>query len=108
MKVLPWILVGVSIGLLAFFALNEPNPQYATGSEDVEDAAGKASQWGSKQRASGLGHNVVGKVKEGFGGATGNNDLAVEGATERVVGVVKDVAGQTAHAVGKTLHELNR
>jgi uncharacterized protein YjbJ (UPF0337 family) len=108
MKVFPWILVGVSVGLIAFLALNEPAPQYSAGSDDVEGAADKASLWGTKQRTSGLGHNVLGKVEEGFGQATCNDDLAAEGAAEQVVGVVKDAAGQTAHAVGKTIHELNR
>jgi hypothetical protein len=41
MKSLPWIVVGVAVGLTAYLALNQPGPQYGTGSDDVEDAAAK-------------------------------------------------------------------
>ncbi len=108
MKALPWIIAGVGLGLAVYFVSNQPGPQYATGNDDVEDAASKTSLWGSKQRLTGQGGGLVGKLKQGVGQATGNDKLAGEGVVDQVVGTVKDTAGQAAHAVAKTVHDLNR
>ena len=108
MKALGWILAGVGVGLAAYVVLNQPGPQYATGSDDIEDAADQTSLWGSKQRISGAGRQLFGKIKEVAGQATGDPELADEGVGDQVVGAVKDTAGAAAHAVGETLHELNR
>jgi uncharacterized protein YjbJ (UPF0337 family) len=108
MKGLPWIIVGVAVGLAAYVVFNEPEPQYATGNDDVEDAARKTSLWGSKQRITGKGRGLVGKLKEGIGKTTGDDDLAGEGAADQIVGSVKDTVGEAAHAVGETIHDLNR
>ena len=40
MKSFPWIVVGIGFGVLAYIVLNQPGPQYATGDDDVEYAAG--------------------------------------------------------------------
>lgn len=106
MKALPWIIAGVAFGAVAYYIANQPEPQYASG--DVEDAAFKSNVWGGKQRIQGTGGSLVGKAKEGFGRATGNDDLQAEGIGDQVVGTVKDAAGKVAGAVGDTLHDLNR
>lgn len=108
MKNLPWILAAVGFGLAAYVVLNTPGPEYATGSDTLEDAARGTARWGSKSRITGTGGNVVGKVKEAFGNATGNVDLANEGVGDQVIGKVKDAAGAVAQAAGETLHDLNR
>jgi uncharacterized protein YjbJ (UPF0337 family) len=108
MKGLTWIIVGVVVGLAAYVTLNPPGPQYATGNDDIEDAARKTSLWGSKQRIRGKGKGLVGKLKEGVGRATGDDNLAGEGAADQIVGSVKDAAGEAAHAVGEASHDLNR
>jgi uncharacterized protein YjbJ (UPF0337 family) len=51
---------------------------------------------------------LVGKLKEGVGRATGDDELAEEGVGEQIVGSVKGAVGEAAHAVGETIHELNR
>jgi uncharacterized protein YjbJ (UPF0337 family) len=107
MKALPWILAGVGFGLAGYFLLNQPPAEHATGNDAVEDAAGKTTLWGSKQRVAGSGFGLGGKVKEGFGKLTGDEDLQAEGAGDQAVGAVKDAAGQVAHAVGQTIHDLN-
>ena len=108
MKTLSWILAGVGIGVaLTYLLNNQPAPRYATGSDDVEDAAGKTFNWGSKQRLTGTGSSVLGKVKEGVGNLTGQEDLADEGVVDQVAGSVKDAAGKVAHAAGQTIHDLN-
>lgn len=108
MKAFPWILAGVGFGVLAYIVLNQPGPEYTTGNDDIEDAAGKSTFWGSKQRLAGTGGGLAGKIKEGFGRATGNDDLAAEGTTDQVAGAVRDTAGKAAQAVGETIHNLNR
>jgi uncharacterized protein YjbJ (UPF0337 family) len=108
MKALSWILAGVGVGLVTYVVLNQPGPQYATGNDDVEDAADKTSLWGSKQRITGTGASIFGKLKEGVGRATGDDQLAGEGVVDQVAGAVKDTAGSAAQSIGQTMHELNR
>ncbi len=108
MKALPWIIAGVTLGAAVTFVLtNAPQPAYATGDPDVEDAARKASVWGSKQRLGGTGNSLVGKAKEGIGNATGDDSLAGEGLVDQAAGAVKDAAGQVAHGVSDTLRDIN-
>jgi len=108
MKALPWIIAGVGVGLATYFALNQPGLQYATGNDDVEDAAAETSLWGSKQRLAGTGGQILGKVKKSVGRVTGDDQLAGEGLADQVAGAVKDTAGGAAQALGETIHELNR
>jgi uncharacterized protein YjbJ (UPF0337 family) len=108
MKALPWILAGVGVGLVTYFALNQPGLQYETGNDDIEDAADRAAFWGSRQRVAGAGGRMFGKMKEGVGRVTGDQRLADEGAADQLVGAVKDTVGGAAQAVGQTIHDLNR
>jgi uncharacterized protein YjbJ (UPF0337 family) len=108
MKTIAWLTAGVGVGLVIYLIANAPAPQYATGSDSVEDAAHNAAGWGTKQRATGIGSNLAGKVKEGLGNLTGNPDLANQGAADQVAGSVKEGVGKFAQAAGQTLHDLNR
>ena len=108
MKALTWIFAGVGVGIAAYIALNQPGARYATGDDDVEYAADRATLWGSKQRLYGRGGGLAGKLKEGVGRVTGNAQLADEGVVDQVVGAVKDTAGKAAQAAGQTVHDLNR
>ena len=108
MKALPWIIAGVGVGFAAYFVLNQPSPQFATGNDEIEDEAGKTAFWGSKQRVKGIGGGLVGKLKEGVGRATGDEQIESEGVLDQTAGAVQDTAGQAAHAVADTIHELNR
>ena len=108
MKALPWIVAGVSLGLLVYVVANAPATQYPGSSKDVEDAANKTSLWGTKQRVTGTGGNLVGQLKEGAGKLTGDDQLQGEGLVDQAAGAIKDTAGQAAHAVSDTLHDLNR
>jgi uncharacterized protein YjbJ (UPF0337 family) len=104
------LLAGGAIGAaIAVLILNsESEPEYATGYDGVERAAGKTFGWGVKQRAKGKMASVAGAVKEGVGRFTGDADLEAEGSVDRVVGKVKDVAGEVGTAAAQTLHDLNR
>jgi uncharacterized protein YjbJ (UPF0337 family) len=108
MKALTWVIAGVGAGIAAYIVLNQPGPQYATGDNDVEYAAGRTTLWGSKQRISGIGGGLAGKLKEGVGRVTGDEQLAGDGVTDQIAGAVKETAGKAAQTVGQTLHELNR
>ncbi len=108
MKALTWVIAGVGASIAAYFVLNQPGPRYATGDDDVEYAAGRAAFWGSKQRISGIGGGLAGKLKEGIGRATGNEQLAGDGVTDQLAGAVKDTAGKAAQVAGQTIHDLNR
>lgn len=108
MKTLALLAAGIGVGLVIYLIANAPGPQYATGSDNLEDAARNAAGWGTKQRATGLGSDIVGRVKEGLGNLTGNPDLANEGVGDQVAGNVREGVGKVAQAAGQTLHDLNR
>ncbi len=108
MKALTWILAAAGISVVVYLIVNAPSTQYASGDPDVESAANKTSAWGSRQRVTGTGGSLLGKAKQGLGNITGNDQLAGEGVVDETVGTVKDAAGQAAHAVSDTLHDLNR
>jgi uncharacterized protein YjbJ (UPF0337 family) len=109
MRALPWIIAGVGIGAGAtILLLNGSQAEYATGYDGVERAARKSFGWGTKKRFEGKAGAVAGAIKEGIGRFTGDNQMAGEGAADRVAGNVKDAAGQFGHAVGQTIHDLNK
>jgi uncharacterized protein YjbJ (UPF0337 family) len=111
MRALPWVIAGVGIGVgVTMLLFNDAEPGYATGTgyDGVERAARKTFGWGTKKRAEGKVGAFAGAIKEGVGRITGDDQMADEGATDRVAGNVKDAAGQLGHAVGETIHDLNR
>jgi uncharacterized protein YjbJ (UPF0337 family) len=113
MRALPWILAGVGIGVGVTILLFNENglgsqPDYATGYDGVERAARKTFGWGTGKQAEGKLGAAAGAIKEGVGRLTGNDDMAAEGATDRVVGNVKDAAGKVGQAAAQTIHDLNK
>ena len=108
MKTFAWLAAGIGLGLAVYLIANAPGPEYATGSDNIEGAARNTAGWGTKQRAAGLGTNIAGRVKEGLGNLTGDQNLADEGAADQLAGNVKEGVGKFAQAAGQTLHDLNR
>jgi uncharacterized protein YjbJ (UPF0337 family) len=108
MRAFPWIVAVAGVGFAAYFVFTRCEVEYADGPGDAEDAARMASGWGTKQRLSGVGSQLSGRLKEGVGRITGNDSLAGEGVADRAAGVAKDAAGSVAQAVGQTIHEFNR
>jgi uncharacterized protein YjbJ (UPF0337 family) len=111
MRALPWIIAGVGIGIgVTILLFNDGESRYATGTgyDGVESAARKTFGWGTKKRAEGKVESFAGAIKEGAGRITGDDQMASEGAADRVVGNVEDAAGHLGHAVGETIHDLNR
>jgi uncharacterized protein YjbJ (UPF0337 family) len=114
MKALPWILAGVGIGVgvtILLFNSDElgfSEPDYASGYDGVERAARRSTGWGLKKQAEGNAGSFTGAIKQGVGQLTGDDQLADEGAADRVVGKVKNAAGKVGSAVGQTIHDLNK
>jgi uncharacterized protein YjbJ (UPF0337 family) len=112
MRALPWIIAGVGIGvgvtILIFSGGIDTQPECATEYDGVERAARKTFGWGTRSRAEGKFGSFAGAVKEGVGRFTGDQQMADEGTADRVVGNVKDAAGKLGHAVGETIHDLNK
>ena len=108
-----YLLAGAAAGAAAIYLyFNAPVSPRRTGLDDASDAIGnaaaRATTWGAGQRVSGSGTQVLGKVKQSIGEATGNDQLANEGVFDQAKGVVKDAAGQAAHAAVDAVRELNR
>jgi len=103
MKMFPWMVAAAGLGFAAYVVLSRSATEYATG-----PAARTAFGWGTKQRAFGVGGQLSGRLKEGVGRITGNDNLAGEGVADQAAGLAKDAAGSVAQAVGQTIHELNR
>lgn len=108
MKTLAWLTAGIGVGLAVYLLANATEPEYATGSDSLEGAARNAAGWGTKQRAAGLGSNVLGRVREGLGNLIGDRGLADRGVADQVAGDVREGVGRAAQAAGQTLHDLNR
>jgi uncharacterized protein YjbJ (UPF0337 family) len=108
MKRFAWVIAGVSVAVAAYIVLIQPGSEYMSDEDEVDYAADRTSLWGTKQRFSGTGGRLVGRVKEGLGKAAGNDQLAGEGVADQVAGAVQDTAGKVAQVAADTVHELNR
>jgi uncharacterized protein YjbJ (UPF0337 family) len=98
-----YLLLGATAGAAAMYLyLN------SDATSGLSDAADQANLWGSKQRVTGSGGQVVGKIKQGFGEATGNDQLANEGMFDQVKGAVKNAAGQAAHAAVDAVQQASK
>ncbi len=106
MKAFPWLLAGLGIGAVAVLVFTTPEAE--VGDPDVNRIARKAGTWGAKQRMEGVGGNLVGAAKQKWGEATGNYDLADEGAGDQTIGHIKDAAGKVADKASDVLREFNR
>lgn len=101
--------IPLAIGVVAtYFILDRSRTRYAAESDEWDSAADRTADWGSKQRLTGTGRNLLGRLKEGLGRFTGDPDLADEGVGDQVAGAVKDTAGRAAHVVSDTIRDLNR
>jgi uncharacterized protein YjbJ (UPF0337 family) len=109
MKNRGWILCGIAVVAATYIIVNRSRTdEYPADYNDLESAANRAADWGSKQRIQGAVANLLGKLKEGFGRATGDHDVAEEGVADQVRGAVKDTAGRAAHVASDMIHDFNR
>jgi uncharacterized protein YjbJ (UPF0337 family) len=115
MKSLSWLSVGVALGAVGYYiytanreSMGDRNLGFSTGHADLDDAADRATTWGTKQRATGKARKIVGRAKEGLGRVVGDDNLAAAGVADQVAGTAKDVAGSIAHGVSATIKDLNQ
>jgi uncharacterized protein YjbJ (UPF0337 family) len=102
------LLAGIGVGAILTYALfYEPTLQQEIGFDGMEDAANRAWRWGTKKRFSAGVDSLAGRVKEGIGRVTGDDDLAGEGIADQTSGALKDTAGKWGNVVGETIHDLN-
>ena len=107
MKRQMWI--PLALGIVAtYIILDRRAARYAADYDELEAAADRTDQWGSKQRIAGAGRDLLGRLKEGVGRITGNEDLAGRGVVDQVAGAVQDTVGKAANAASDTIRELNR
>ncbi len=93
-----WVLGATCLGVAAYVLLSDASANRRT-ADGLDDLSDEVSDWGTKNRVKGTGGVLGGKLKQGFGKLTGDDELQGEGAVDEGVGRVKDVAGQAAHAV---------
>ncbi len=108
MKALPWIIATAGIGVAVYVIFNAPSAQYAGTNEAAEDAANKTGAWGTKERITGTGRGMVGKLKEAAGKFTGDAEMQGEGLIDQADGAIRNTAGKAAHAVSGTLHDASK
>lgn len=103
-----WIVGVTCLGLAGYVLLSDAAASNAPGADDVDEVGERVGQWGTKQRASGVGRQLGGRLKEGAGWATADRGLQGEGAVDELTGKVKNAAGKAAHAVSDEIADLNR
>ena len=85
MRPIQWILAGASVGVaITLLLFYEAPMQNEPGEDDVENVANQARAWGTKKRFGGGADLMAGRLKEGIGRVTGDNDLVGEGMLESV------------------------
>ncbi len=108
MKTFFWLLGAGTLGLAAYIIFSNNQLDTARTRDGVDQAGDQVGQWGTKQRMTGTGSQLGGKLKQGIGKVTGDRTLEGSGAVDEVTGAVKDAAGRAAHAVQDTIHNLNK
>ena len=107
MKRQVWI--PLALGIVAtYIFLDRRASRYAAEYDEWERAADRTDLWGSKQRIAGTGRDFLGRMKEGVGRLTGNDELAGEGAVDQIAGAVQDTAGKVANAASDAIRDINR
>ncbi|HVC90779.1 MAG TPA: CsbD family protein [Acidobacteriaceae bacterium] len=107
MKRQVWIPLALSV-VAAYLILDHRAARYAAEYDDLEAAAIRTADWGSKQRITGKGRSLLGRLKEGLGRLTGDQDLAERGVVDQIAGAAQETSGRAAHIVSDAIHDLNR
>lgn len=100
-----WLVGGTALALAVFAILNAPELAPVN---DVDRAAGKLGEWGTKQRVGGAAGQLFGKAKQAVGDLAGSDNVSNEGVFDQAAGAVRNAAGQAAQALGSTVHDLNK
>lgn len=107
MKRQVWIPLALGI-VVTYIFLDRRAARYAAEYDELDEAADRTDLWGSKQRIAGTGRDFLGRIKEGIGRITGDDDLANRGVVDQIAGAMQETAGKAANAVSDTIREFNR
>lgn len=99
-----WILGAASLGVAAYVILNDRSSSWSA-ANGLDEFTGRADLWGAKQRVSGAGGVLGGKVEQGLGRLTDDPAQESEGVLDETAGRVKNAAGQAAHALTDVVSE---
>lgn len=102
-----WIVGAATLVVAVYVVMNQQLGPIAT-SDNVEDTAAGIGGWGTKQRVTGTGSQLKGKVEQGAGDLLGNQNLSNQGTFDQAAGAVKDAAGKAAGAVSDAVRKLNQ
>lgn len=105
MNKLMWILGLTCLGVTAYVFLSETANERMVPADGLDEFGERAGVWGTGKRVAGTGGVLGGKLKQGFGKVTGDEQLQGEGMIDEGVGRVKDAAGQVAHAVSDAISD---
>ena len=106
MKRQVWI--PLALGIVAtYIFLDRRAARYAAEYDELDAAADRTDLWGIKQRIAGTGRDLLGKLKEGVGRITGDDDLAGRGVVDQIAGAAQDAAGKAANAASDTIRDFN-
>ncbi len=103
MKKVLWFLTAASLGF-AVYVLLKDSP--LTAAANGNDPSGAVGRWGTKERVSGTGNQLGGKLKQGIGEALGNEKLQGSGVVDQVKGAAQDLAGKAAQTANDAAQEL--
>ena len=106
MNKVAWILGLACLGAAGYVLWNDLANRDLQPVDDWDEASAQVGAWGTKQRVTGIGSQLGGKLKQGVGYVADDRELQGEGVVDEVAGKIKDAAGQAAHAVSDTIHDL--
>jgi uncharacterized protein YjbJ (UPF0337 family) len=107
MNKLAWILGVACLGAAGYVLWSEIAERNLQPVDGWDEASARVGAWGTGKRVTGIGGQLGGKLKQGVGRLTKDPDVESEGVVDEFTGKVKDAAGQAAHAVSDTIHDLN-
>ncbi len=94
-----WILGATCLGVAGYLFFTDSLGTQGGSGDELDEFGERVGNWGTKNRVTGTGGQLGGKLKQGVGKLTGDEKLQGEGALDEGVGTVKDAAGKAAHAV---------
>ena len=101
-----WILGATCLGVAGYVFFTDSFDSQDQSADALDEFGQSVSNWGTKNRVTGTGGQLGGKLKQGLGKLTGDDELQSEGVLDEGIGTVKDVAGKAAHAVSNALYYI--
>jgi uncharacterized protein YjbJ (UPF0337 family) len=104
MKLTPWIIAAVSVGVLAHILQRTKLRNDLSGTT----AKDKLSDWGAKQSFGGRLQYAGGSLKRGVADLSGDGRLEVDGILDQLAGGISVSAGKAAQIIQHEIEDLER